>query len=132
MVSCCLLFYQKKWWPKSSILTYCESTINRGVPIFVDFVVPWNHEINNPTRWVFFIAFLMGWKRDHDFGNPRDGENFQNHEGWCPRIKVLSQYRVRVLIFWNENIHVLVTSKKFDFYHSIGHSCNTILIRFAC
>ena len=35
---------------------YCESLIVRGVPIFVDFVVQWNHEIKNPTKCIFSFS----------------------------------------------------------------------------
>ena len=56
---------------------YCEIIINRGVLIIVDFVVHLNHEDQNPTNTIF--SFIVAC-------------NVRNHEYWCQRIKVFSQY----------------------------------------
>ena len=69
-----------------------ESTVIRGVPIFVDFGVDINHEIWYPTKYKFSADLYCGKSQTTKLKNPWTNDFSAIHENWHPRIKVLSQY----------------------------------------
>ena len=66
--------------------------INHGVLIFVDSVVHLNHENFNPTKCNFSIDCCMYYDVVFETMNSRTHALCRNHENWCQRIIILSQY----------------------------------------
>jgi hypothetical protein len=74
--------YQFMYNDNIKIILFCEIIINRGVLIFVDFVVHVKLKNQNPTKYNFPIDFAYcAW--NHEFKNPRITVFCRNHEYWC-------------------------------------------------
>ena len=73
-----------------SIICYCEIIINHEALIFVDFM-----KIKTPQNTIFPLIVASNiW--NYKFKNPRINAFCRNHENRCQRIKVPSQYMLKL------------------------------------